>query len=772
MAQASKERFEMTSEEVDKIGKALKNEDFRKMLFEYAEEISDPANKARYEKEIAELEKERGSDVTFLHPKPGFVVKTYTDAEKTKKVFLNVCHAPEIEMATSTRVTNADGVGGQNWSIPYSIAAAREDIDKAKKRCIVIDIIFNERTLELAKKDKRFQKLVIDTCFEGLEQKQNAKLLTTGYHILKHVEYKGQPQSSVLRKPGAKPSDMPEPADDFSKKLESMYPYKDADEKQPSSASSLLSNGRTAPATTAPPKGKEAVAPPASSRPSRPSELQTANLSQPQYRIVQRGYFDIQDFRMARDAGPGCWPKQLVVTISLPKCANMTGVELEVLSKEVLLTIESLDVDLEIALPYAVNEESGSATFDKSKRELVVTLNVLPPPASHAAASFNQTTTSAEQDEDEGKEAEEDTDAEKLEHTDTDVTAANGSGSFSSADMQAMQKSQPVEECDVAEESTPAEGLQSGVGDDGRDESTSNGSTAPGTGYACSESLPELELSQSKSEISMFWHVDSPTNLHVQETTEKAILDWDVVATQTHYRVVIASCKADELFHVITTNSISAGILVLLAKEEQSQVLWTSIAVGPASNKLQLVDFKQPVPGAEEVPTDGVINVASAHSDQQENGTSSNSNEEQGHDTNATTHSGIWVDGEQPEADPSMNDNGSSAPEHLRSEVVDSQLPDGSLPISAIVESVPRSRTEIEQGTESQSSGTVQTARDQADDSEMQSLHCSDSVRMPSDSKPDSTAFPDSPAVPTASSDNGLPATLELGNPLIFDLDD
>ena len=36
----------LLGQEADKLEKALKNEDFRKMLFEYAEEISDPVNRA------------------------------------------------------------------------------------------------------------------------------------------------------------------------------------------------------------------------------------------------------------------------------------------------------------------------------------------------------------------------------------------------------------------------------------------------------------------------------------------------------------------------------------------------------------------------------------------------------------------------------------------------------------------------------------------------------------------------------------------------------
>ena len=68
--------LDITKDEVDRIGKALKNEEFRKMFLDYAQEISDPKNREIYEQEIAQMEAERGMDVQFIHPKPGkFILK-------------------------------------------------------------------------------------------------------------------------------------------------------------------------------------------------------------------------------------------------------------------------------------------------------------------------------------------------------------------------------------------------------------------------------------------------------------------------------------------------------------------------------------------------------------------------------------------------------------------------------------------------------------------------------------------------------------------------
>ena len=65
------EDLNVTKDEVDRIGKALKDENFRKLFAEYAEEISDPKNREIYEREIAQMEGDRGMDVQFIHPQPG-----------------------------------------------------------------------------------------------------------------------------------------------------------------------------------------------------------------------------------------------------------------------------------------------------------------------------------------------------------------------------------------------------------------------------------------------------------------------------------------------------------------------------------------------------------------------------------------------------------------------------------------------------------------------------------------------------------------------------
>ena len=90
---------------------------------DYVKEISDPENKKLYEDELKALEAEKGNNVIFINPTPGFVVKT-VEKDKTIKIFINVCHSPEIQKATPIRKDK-----GVQWSIPLSMGKPREDVD-------------------------------------------------------------------------------------------------------------------------------------------------------------------------------------------------------------------------------------------------------------------------------------------------------------------------------------------------------------------------------------------------------------------------------------------------------------------------------------------------------------------------------------------------------------------------------------------------------------------------------------------------------------------
>ncbi|KAJ8935310.1 hypothetical protein NQ318_010375 [Aromia moschata] len=124
------------------------------MLTDYVEELQDPKNKKLYEDEITQLEKERGVDVTFIHPKPGYVIKTSVNGNK--KAFINICANDHIKKPTSSP----------------TIKEGTKD------------------TLHLAEKNKAFRTMVNTTALEAVETSFDVKLDKKNLRFPK-LSYKG-----------------------------------------------------------------------------------------------------------------------------------------------------------------------------------------------------------------------------------------------------------------------------------------------------------------------------------------------------------------------------------------------------------------------------------------------------------------------------------------------------------------------------------------------------------------------------------------------------
>ncbi|EDO37801.1 predicted protein [Nematostella vectensis] len=366
MASNDKE-FRMTKEEVDKLEKAMKNEEFRKLLVEYAQEISDPENKKRYEEEIRQMENERGMDVKFVNPEEGFVVKTTRETDGIK-AFVNICYNQHIEKATFRMAEKGDGTErkkGQQWSIPYSLAQPRDDFDRAGKKCVTFDVVFHPDTYKKCTKMPQFKKMVIETALEGIERQLNIKLNKKNLKFPK-MKFKGMKQATVIRNKSNENS--------FKKPNEGItigdktipYPYAD----QPTCANKQAHKSRTPGQITSKVKDNNA---------------DTRDPRNPEYTILHRGIIDFQNFTNARDSCTSTRPKELVIRIDLPDLAlNHCKYRYSAFSRCCQFFLDICH----ITLPYPIDENKGSAKFDKSKQQLVVTLLVLPPPPPPQVTTF------------------------------------------------------------------------------------------------------------------------------------------------------------------------------------------------------------------------------------------------------------------------------------------------------------------------------------------------------------------------------------------------
>ncbi|XP_007886553.2 protein kintoun [Callorhinchus milii] len=354
-SRSNREDLDLTRDEVERFRAAFKDEKFKELLFEYVEEISNPENKKKYEEEISQLERDRGVDIKFVHPGPGHVLKSSVNGDQ--KCFINVCSNELIGKASYTVGKGEKGTPGQHWSLPYSLTPGREELTKGGGRQTIYDVVFHPDTLDMAYKNATFKKMVDKTSMEAIEKQLHVKLDKRNFKTLK-AKYKGMSYAAVIRKP--LPGGPKEPSEDPNDPLRFPYPFdlpkskdapgSDAEKKKTSGSSKATTDDKIEDHT-------------------KPTE--------PKYSILYRSHFDVQDYRNARDAVPSTRPKELVITIDLPLLKSVDDACLDVTEKQLCLESQKPSYKLDLHLSYPVDENLGSAKFNKSKRQLVVTLPVL-----------------------------------------------------------------------------------------------------------------------------------------------------------------------------------------------------------------------------------------------------------------------------------------------------------------------------------------------------------------------------------------------------------
>lgn len=89
----------------------------------------------------------------------------------------------------------------------------------------------------------------------------------------------------------------------------------------------------------------------------------------PSYVIKERKGVDISEFRLSKDAKMmAAIPEELVVEIPLPLLRSAVDTKLDVRGKSLsLVSEEPAKYRLKMTLPYFVDDDNGSAEFDKDR---------------------------------------------------------------------------------------------------------------------------------------------------------------------------------------------------------------------------------------------------------------------------------------------------------------------------------------------------------------------------------------------------------------------
>ncbi|KAL0841953.1 hypothetical protein ABMA28_014180 [Loxostege sticticalis] len=400
------EESQLTRSDLEQIQEAMKNKQFRELLADYCEEVRDPANQAIYQQEMTQLEKERGYDVTFINPKGGYVIKTSVAGDR--KAFINICSNENITKP-SCNVQEVNGQRGMNWQLPYSIIPPREDYDNKKERCVIYDVVFHPDTLRMAEVNKQFRELVNKTAYEGLQKTYNIHFDSNNFRFPKS-HYKGMNVPAVIRKedPNYKPP-TEEECEEFSPEvLEKLYPQRN------------YSQTETTAQKPEPPKQKRKTN---STLKTEFTHASDNGYTVPKYVIKQQKNVDFQEYTYHKDSKQHtAIPSHLVVEVNLPLLSSTKECVLDVQEKSLCLKSENpAKYKLEITLPYAVNDECGSAKFDKTKRKLIVTLPVVKQNLSSFSTNSLKVDSGVESEEYSGSQSDEDCKKNRIEELSSTV---------------------------------------------------------------------------------------------------------------------------------------------------------------------------------------------------------------------------------------------------------------------------------------------------------------------------------------------------------------
>ena len=276
----------------------------------------------------------------LIRPTAGFVVKCFlkTPDESKRKLFLNVVYSDEIDKPTSSDLNS--------WSVPFALGPLRMEADKGKVLAPTFDCCFHPLSLQYAHGSRPFCDLIVDISKDAIQKSFHASgddtELVEGYTILKGVSYKS----------GSNPKTLMAAAKNDEGKADIKQVVKANVEKVFDDITVKAEVDTTA----------------------------TSSVIVPNYKIVERGNFEIANHTTMTSKPKLQRPEELIVHVDLDRIESVVDISLDVGIKSLAVKSTNETVPqykLEIELPYHVNSKKGRAKFDKKQSKLIVTLPVI-----------------------------------------------------------------------------------------------------------------------------------------------------------------------------------------------------------------------------------------------------------------------------------------------------------------------------------------------------------------------------------------------------------
>jgi hypothetical protein len=204
-------KLDMSREELSAFTKAMGQDEFKSLMGDYVNEISDPKHRPELDQYLDELV-ERGElppGAALIQPVAGFCIKTsakrlVSEAQKKffeQKAFINVCWHETLEPPEQRREVRPDGKEGTAWSLPYRVSKGKPDQDAKGVLCTTYDVVFHPDVSKFCQYEE-FKKFAADTAVDGVNRvcAENKEKVSHDYKILKHINCKGPRPNKMLVK--------------------------------------------------------------------------------------------------------------------------------------------------------------------------------------------------------------------------------------------------------------------------------------------------------------------------------------------------------------------------------------------------------------------------------------------------------------------------------------------------------------------------------------------------------------------------------------------
>jgi dynein assembly factor 2 len=198
----------LTEEEASRLENAFGDDEFCKLMAEYAAELSDPKYKKEQEEYLAQLEtrNELPFGKTLVWPSKGFVVKCMHRKKRESesgKLFLNIVYSDRVAGPIASE-SEQRRPGLSSWSVPFALGPLRMERDKSGRNLIPsFDCCFHPLSLRYAHARREFLDLVINIAKEAVENafrdSGDDAEIHDRYKVLRGVPYKsGTPRAMMM----------------------------------------------------------------------------------------------------------------------------------------------------------------------------------------------------------------------------------------------------------------------------------------------------------------------------------------------------------------------------------------------------------------------------------------------------------------------------------------------------------------------------------------------------------------------------------------------